>query len=289
MSFEFTDKEKLRVIYASLIGVKLDHISYYDLAVIIAWAIIYIIHLPLVIYMVAKHKYPPLASISPTMCVFYIGAMVWFVGDVLTNEMVHPVTRPLQNCVLTTIWLRSILGQALVFNVILYKATLCWFKHKYKRRVERSYRWAIIGTMVAYNLAVGVIITVLPADMTVKFVPVLDICQFTKAFKNTTMVLTWANWTASFGCVLGSNPRAHRDVQRLFVACIALLAALVLHTTIYYKKPMYPASLAWRITIVSADMAAALIAWWLVSGSVIYNSLRRPSQYLIEWYKENGI
>ncbi|KAI8320910.1 hypothetical protein GQ54DRAFT_199475 [Martensiomyces pterosporus] len=291
MSFEFSDEEKKRVIAASLFGINLDHIGYADLGVIIGWSAVHGLQLLALVYALWNRKYPPIrAKGIATMVLMYVAGVMWYVGDIATNEMVHPTNKFLSNCIIVTIWLRSILGQTMMFHVLALRCMSLYFKYKLKRRFKGLARNAASLILIAVPLSAGVIITVLPTARTVSYVRGAQICNFHKQFKETVVILTWiALGTLVLGsiaihrvpCIFGEN----REVQ---IACAALVSVIAFHTTLFYKKPLYPSSLAWRISAVSVDQVAILASWWAAMGVPLYHCLANRDEYLLEWLQREA-
>ncbi|KAJ2656560.1 hypothetical protein IWW48_004978 [Coemansia sp. RSA 1200] len=291
MSFEFTEKEKLRVALSSLVGTKLDPIGYTDLATILVCASVYLVQLAAVAYVVINRKYAPIRSLSPlSLAVMYAGSVVWFVGDVFTDDMAHPrgITT---NCIVTTVWLRMVLGQNVVFGVLLVHAVLAVLRYTFyigttHNSRRRWIQFMAIAAFAVYDIALAIVATLQPKDQTVRFVDVLDVCEFKQAFKDMGVVLAWLLWGASFliSAFVASKARcAHNEGRNLVAACMALSVALTFHTVVYYKKPMYPATLGWRIAAVCINQASCIVAWWIIAGRAIYGCLLYRDVYLAEW------
>ncbi|KAJ2613907.1 hypothetical protein EV177_002310 [Coemansia sp. RSA 1804] len=276
---------------SSLVGTQLDPIGYTDLATILVCASVYLIQLAAVAYVVVNRKYAPIRALCPlSLAVMYAGSVVWFVGDVFTDDMAHP-RGIATNCIVTTVWLRMVLGQNVVFGVLLVHAVLAMLRYTFHIDTTHSSRrrWIqFIATagFAACDIALAIVATLLPKDRTVRFVDVLDVCEFKQAFKNMGVVQAWLLWGASFliSALVASKARcAHNEGRNLVAACVALSAALTFHTVVYYRKPMYPATLGWRIAAVCINQTSCLVAWWIIAGRTIYGCILYRDVYLAEW------
>ncbi|KAJ2634828.1 hypothetical protein GGF40_003971 [Coemansia sp. RSA 1286] len=58
---------------------------------------------------------------------------------------------------------------------------------------------------------------------------------------------------------------------------------MVFHTVVFYRKPMYPATLAWRVAVVSVDQLAWFVAWWAIMGKSLYICAFRGDAWLDEY------
>ncbi|KAJ2455493.1 hypothetical protein EV183_000825 [Coemansia sp. RSA 2336] len=290
MSFEYTNTEKIRVFLASLAGVQLDHIGYADMATIIVWATVYGIQMLAVVYMLQNHRYRPIRSHQPLlMLLMYIASVLWFVGDITSNELVHLSSSPLNNCVFITVWLRSTLGQTLLTGILIFRSITLYVKYKWNRRLSAAMNLAVGGLLMASNVIPAIIITAMPTTKTIEYVPQLQVCDFNLQFKLAVVVLGWVTICNALGggMVLAVFTQcAHKEHREVIAASSILTAASILHTTVFYVKPRYAASLAWRVGIVSADQVAALAAWWVLVGRSLFNCMFRRQLYLIKWRTE---
>ncbi|KAJ2850203.1 hypothetical protein IWW36_002053 [Coemansia brasiliensis] len=293
MSFEYTNTEKIRVFLASLAGVHLDHIGYADMATIIVWATVYGIQMLAIFYMLKNRRYRPIRSHQPyLMLLMYISSVFWFVGDITTNELIHLSSSPLTNCVFITVWLRSTLGQSLLVGTLVLRSITLYVKYKWNRKLSASMNLAVGGLLMASNIVPAIIITVMPTIKTIKYVPKLQVCDFNPQFKLSVVVLGWV----TIGSALGSGIMlavfircAHKEHRGIIAASSILAAASALQTAVFYLKPRYAASLAWRIGIVSTDQVAVLGAWWALMGRSLFNCMFRKQPYLIKWRTEAKI
>ncbi|KAJ1800217.1 hypothetical protein LPJ59_001256 [Coemansia sp. RSA 2399] len=291
MSFAYTEREKVRVTFASLLGIQMDPIGYGDLTAIISCASMYLFQLAAVVYVVAYRKHRPIGALFPSsLAIMYAASVLWFVGDVFANNMAHP-NRITSNCIFTAVWLRTALGQVAIYGVMTFHTTLALLRYRFgtdmeDARTRRRIQLLVAGAIVACNMAVATITTLVPKSRTVKFVQVLDVCEFTPAFKNTGVIISWVAWAIPFLTsvyVFFKVACAHNEGRHLLAACLALAVALIFHTATYYIKPKYPTKLVWRVAVVCMDQAACLAAWWLVAGRAIYGCLLYRDAYLDDW------
>ncbi|KAJ1963509.1 hypothetical protein GGI12_002018 [Dipsacomyces acuminosporus] len=286
MSFEYTDGEKKRVFIASLFGTKLDPIGYADLGVIIGWSAVYFIQLLVVIYTLCNRNYLPIKHQGiKTPLLIFISGVSMFVGDVATSDMIHPTNKFLSNCVLVAIWLRSILGQTMILNVLSLKSISLYYKYKLRRKFNGIVRIIALLAVVWVPIGCGIIIFVLPDRMTVNFIPNMGICNFHEPFKITVTVLTWF----SLLCFMVSYSLIHnvnclfKENKRILVALLAFIAVITFHTILFFRKPLYAAGLAWRIAAVSINQVSVLVAWWSLMGETLYNCLTNRYRFLLKW------
>ncbi|KAJ2716806.1 hypothetical protein H4R19_000412 [Coemansia spiralis] len=287
MSFEYTEREKLRVSMASLFGVTYDPIGYSDLATVCAWAGIYAAQLVAVGYTLWHRNYPPLQTCRPVlMALFWAAGVLWFVGDITSNVMVHLSHAPLNNCMLLVIWMRSSLGQNMLFFLLLYRCTSLHFEYRLGRAMCALERLSVGAFLMVCDFLPSVISTVMPTVKTLTYIPGLEVCLFYEPFKVAMVTLTWVELGTLVAIVALLNATmncAHREHRRLAAACVPLVISACLHSVVFFRRPLYPSSLGWRIAVVSVEQASALCAWWLIMGPAVYNCMFRRRQHLLEW------
>ncbi|KAJ2384700.1 hypothetical protein GGI05_004920, partial [Coemansia sp. RSA 2603] len=212
MTFEYTDQEKLRVAMAGLLGVKLDPIGHTDLAVIALLAALHVLQLCATTYVLLHRRHARIRSRSPTLLALtHLAGIVYFIGDVATHEMVHPVG-VLKNCVLVIVWLRSVLGLMATYSLLTTHAAVVFFRYRRKSPQELG-TWAIVAfamLAMAANLAVGVTVSLLSKDRTVSFVPGAEVCQFHGGFKTAVVVLAWTCFMGLLVSCAAANMMAER-------------------------------------------------------------------------------
>ncbi|KAJ2832314.1 hypothetical protein FBU31_002102 [Coemansia sp. 'formosensis'] len=202
--------------------------------------------------------------------------------------MVHPTSKLLRNCVFTCVWMRSILGQMMVYGFLAVHCTGLRFKYdgRHKIRFNGLARYSLTAIVVLANLLVGIIITIVPKPMTITFFDGLDVCMFQDTFKNAVMVLSWATLGITIGVCVYLNFSVkcrHHEGTDLLVACFALAMASAFQTAVFYVKPRYPVNLGWRVAVVSLDQISLFVTWWAVVGRALYNCMVRKEAYLIDW------
>ncbi|KAJ1723912.1 hypothetical protein LPJ53_001765 [Coemansia erecta] len=279
MSFEFTDREKLRVALASVLGVKLDAIGHTDLAIIALLAALHLLQLIPTAYVLLNRRHPRIRSHSPVLLtLMHASGMLYFVGDVATHEMMHPVGL-LKNCIFVIVWLRAVLGLMATYSLLTTHATVVYFRNRSKDGAELG-AWAVAAFALlgmSVNFAIGVTVSLLSTDRTVSFVTGIEVCQFHSGFKDAVVVLAWVCFLGLLLACAAANMLAERgdgEARELARACTVLAAAMVLHTVVFYRMPRYPANLAWRAAVVCCDQAAWFAAWWLVMGPALARCMR---------------
>ncbi|KAJ2310639.1 hypothetical protein H4R23_002965 [Coemansia sp. Cherry 401B] len=291
MSFALTDKEKLRVALASLLGVHMDPIGASDLAVVVFWSTAHFVQLLAAAYMLAHTRYRPIGSQQPgVMLLVTLASCVWFVGDITANELVHPATPLLRDCVFTAVWLRSALGQTAVLALLSHRALCLFVKYGLRRHVPAAMTLASSALLLATTLTPAVIISVLPRTRTVEYVAGLEICNFDRRFKAAAVGLGWLALAGALAGALLVCVRvrcAHAEGARLLAGALLLGAANAMHTGVFYGRAEYAASRGWRAAVVCVDQAAAVGAWWLLMGRALVGCAWRRQQLLAEWTQES--
>ncbi|KAJ2787646.1 hypothetical protein GGI15_000534 [Coemansia interrupta] len=263
MSFEYTDREKLRVTLASVLGVHLDAIGHADLAVIAVIAALHILQLMPTAYVLLHRRHPSIRSRSPVLLALaHISGMLYFVGDVATHEMLHPVGL-LKTCIFVIVWLRAVLGLMATYSLLTTHAVTVYFRHRSKHSVELG-TWAVAAFAMlgmSVNLAIGVIVSLLSKDRTVSFVAGIEVCQFHGGFKNAVVALAWACFLGLLLACAAANMLAERgdgEAREVASACLVLAAAMVLHTEAHV--PGQPAVARGHCVLRPGGMVRRLVA-----------------------------
>ncbi|KAJ2821963.1 hypothetical protein IWW50_004422, partial [Coemansia erecta] len=262
MSFAYTEHEQKRVVLASLFGVHLDHIGYADMAVIIVWAVVFGVQLLAVLFTLKNHRYRPIHNQQPLlMALVYFTSVIWFVGDIATNNVIHLPTHLLQNCIFIVIWLRSSLGQTMALTLLLYRCIRLYFKYRLRRHFTPLVSAVFGSLLLATNIVPPIIMTILPTDQTVNYVPGLEICNFNPRFKDVVTVLTWlvfASLALACAVLFLSTKCTHNEHHQILVAWLGMAMANAFNTAVFYIKPRYPVSVAWRLCVVSMNQLSVL-------------------------------
>ncbi|KAJ2139221.1 hypothetical protein IW136_002912 [Coemansia sp. RSA 678] len=286
MSFEFTPQEQTRVQLAHLGGVQLDPIGHADLAVIAVLCSVYFVNFAAVAFLLWNRNYPPLKSKYPfLMAAIMISMFIYFLGDLVLKAHVHVRGRVLSNCMLFCVWMRVIFGAYMVsvLTTIRSYALFCIFLCNRAFRGKYACCAAAIATVLAI---VFVVVTyTMPGAQTVRYVPLIEMCSMSYAYRAVVQGLLWLVWiiNAAINFQLRNITSSFNESREMFVACAAVFTLLAFNTVILYTHPLYPTNMALRITETLCSHVIANFLWWFIMFRSIYNCAIRRDAYLAEW------
>ncbi|KAJ2487098.1 hypothetical protein EV174_000709, partial [Coemansia sp. RSA 2320] len=287
MSFAFTPAEQQRVTLAALGGIHLDPIGYVDLSTIIVLSTMYFIELIALCYQVYNRRYPPLRVKNvPLMCSLYVGAVIWFVGDISTGGLIHiSQTAALRNCKLTLIWLRACLGSYFVTAMFSLRCFSLYYVFCRGKAFTGRVVYLSLSVTVLALLLFGTIATVVPSELTTHYVEIFEICDANRNFIIAMLLICWLimAFTAVMSWRMRNIPFSFNERMEVFASFVLLIVVSTLNTVCLLAINVYPASLGWRTALVYANHVGASVAYWIIMGEATYNCIFNREKYLQYW------
>ncbi|KAJ1813706.1 hypothetical protein LPJ56_000564 [Coemansia sp. RSA 2599] len=203
--------------------------------------------------------------------------------------MVHPSSKLLQNCIFTTVWLRSICGQMPSYGILTLYTIGVYFRYRKAMRFQGIAWWSLALVLLGINVAIGVIVSLMPTSKTIEFIRGMEVCNFNLAFKDAMVSLTWSGLAGLLVAALVVNLMVickNGEAKEITLACFALVTSIVFHTAVFYRKPRYPASFAWRAAVVSVDQLGWFVAWWAVMGRSLYICAFRGDAWIADYARK---
>ncbi|KAJ1644979.1 hypothetical protein J3B02_000825 [Coemansia erecta] len=285
MSFEFTASEHKRIMLAKLAGIQLDYIGHADLAVIIILSIVYLTDFLAVAFILWHKSYAPLKSKYPILMSSCILAMfIWFLGDLVLKSHIH-VKGVFSNCMVFCVWMRVLFGTFLVSALISVRSYALFCVFRRNRAYKGKYVWYSGGLVVVVGLVFLLVTYVMPEENTVHYIPLVQMCNMSYAYRAIVQGLLWATWivNAVINYRLRNITSSFNESREMGVACISVFVLLTFNTVILYTYPLYPTRTALRVSETLLSHSIANFLWWFIMFRSIYNCATRRTEYLAEW------
>ncbi|KAJ2315552.1 hypothetical protein IWW52_004022 [Coemansia sp. RSA 2704] len=286
MSFSLTPEEQNRVELASLLGYKLDPISHKDLALIITISAVYAVDLLAVIFLLANRRYPPLKSKNPLlMAAAFVSCVFWFIGDLQINGHVHLRNSILTDCRGIGVWLRVLLGVCTVSSLIALRSYGLFrvFRQNLSYRGFGFYLPFLV--YCACTLVYGIVTQVLPARVTVEYMPMLDVCYCPKPFRAALYGYIWATWLiiALINWQIRNIKSSFNESREMAFSCLLVFAILTFSTALQFSRPEYPLDQTLRLLSTGMDHLGTNLVWWAIMGVPLFNCVFNHRKYLEQW------
>ncbi|KAJ2077626.1 hypothetical protein H4R24_005024 [Coemansia sp. RSA 988] len=216
----------------------------------------------------------------------YLSTLLWFIGNIPANGHVR-LLGAWSNCKLWIIWFR------VFFCFVFASMTIVRFY-----AVDRVFNqkkpftaWSSLvaaGAVIVLNVIYCLVNQLISGSLTVEFVPSLEVCNVTQAFRIAALTFQWVLWTG-VGILffrlrnIQSSFNEFRESMAIFAVIIALLVESTV-TNIHYKY--YILEKHRRIEKTVVDMAAANIVVWLFIGYPVFMCIFRRREYETRWLEK---
>ncbi|KAJ2764961.1 hypothetical protein IWQ56_004283 [Coemansia nantahalensis] len=290
LSFSVTPSEQRR---ASLIeavsGIHVDPRGRADAIMTIVIASIYVFDLAAVVYMFFNRNYPPIRCKSPILMTgVIVSSAIWFLGDLHINGHVPLGDTPWNNCKAFAIWMSALLGVYTLSSLIairifgLIRVFIVGQQFRGRGLYLALLLWA--GSMLLY----GLVVQFLPAEKTLFYVPLADMCNSTKGLQAAIFAVIGSNWLVvlALGWYARNIKSSFNEVLESAVGCFLIFLVLITSIVMHYSRPAFPLSAGYRIMVTCIDQSSTQIYWWIIMGVPLYNCLFRRERYLREWTRK---
>ncbi|KAJ2803754.1 hypothetical protein H4R21_001908 [Coemansia helicoidea] len=287
ISFSVTSSEQLRAsLVEALTGLHVDPRGRGDAIMIIFFTALYALDLVAVVYILYNRNYPPLRCKSPIlMAGIIVFAILWLVGDIQVNGHVPLLGTPWNSCRAFGFWISVVLGIC-TLTVLLALRTLGIMRVFIMGKPFRGL--GLYLPFVAYAIGIVIVAAVvqaLPAEKTMFYVEVADVCDCTKGLFAVVLALIWIAWivVAVLSWRVRTIKSSFNEAREAAIGCFIVFSVLTAATVMHYALPSYVLSLRHRIITTCIDHVATHIYWWMIMGVPIFNCLFRRERYLREW------
>ncbi|KAJ1892344.1 hypothetical protein LPJ66_006399 [Kickxella alabastrina] len=289
MYYDMTSDEKKRIELAAFSGLSVDPLGYVDFAVVLFYITTLLIGLIANIYIWFNRHYAPLkAKNIPLMTGIYFHCIFFFLGDVTLCGLVHVRGPVFGNCILMLVWFRSMLGNfslGALLTIRSYKFYCVFCRNKPMQGYRRTLPYLVYILIIAI---VGIISTLVPRRMTMVFLDSIEFCSVNENLVTTYCTMLWAVWVAytAMMWLLRNVRSSFNEFKEMAVSLSLLILCTVSNQALLYMVPHLPASLYWRVVLVTIDQLTANYMWWLVMFKPLYNCLFYRNTYLEEWQQK---
>ncbi|KAJ2719057.1 hypothetical protein GGI07_005441 [Coemansia sp. Benny D115] len=278
--------EQSRVKIAQNLGEQLDPRLWADMAMVIVISIIYAFNFLAVLFMLKNRKYPPIRSKGPiSMTILFLCSALWFVGDVQVNGHVKLAGSAFTSCLGFGFWVRILMGLCGLCAVFAVRTYSLYLVFKLNMQYKGPGFYIPIASYALSILAFGIVASVLKHEVSVEYIPGLDICNVAKPFKIAMFSYVWLSWgfIALVNWAIRNIKASFNESREMAVACITVLIVLVFQTCMMFIHPHYSLRRDLRIASTVLDHVCTNAIWWGVMAVPIYNCMFNRSKYLNAW------
>ncbi|KAJ1851454.1 hypothetical protein LPJ76_006078 [Coemansia sp. RSA 638] len=241
----------------------------------------------LLVFAWCNYNYRPIRAKNLTWTtLIYLSTVLWFLGNIPSNGHVR-IVGAWSNCKLWIIWFR-------VFFCYVF-ATMCIVRFYALDRVFNQKKpftvWSSLisgGAVIVLNVAYCLVNQLISGSLTIEYVPSLEVCNVTQAFRIAALTFMWIIWAA-----VGVLFFRLRNIQSTFnefyesIAIFAVIIGLLIEssiTNLYYIY--YILEKRRRIQKTVVDMAAANLVIWLFIGYPVFMCIFRREKYEQQWLEK---
>ncbi|KAJ2898634.1 hypothetical protein IWW38_001308 [Coemansia aciculifera] len=260
-----------------------------DIAMITLGAVLMFANTILLIYALLHHTYPPLrAKNLKLIAVLYFSMLIWYLGTIGTNYNLPGMFKFNDSCILFGSWFRILLGIFLYIHVHIVRLYI------YIRLFNQSKRVTIKVYVIGFSLyalfvlAYGLPTTILQNQLTVRYIPQLDICDYGEAFKNISFSLVWAGWiTILITTYLARNINSSfNEFREMLAICIISSISLTYLTVVHNVVDDYIVHRWARNTTTLFEYLTGQSPLFILLRVPVYNCLFRRTEYQREFFRK---
>ncbi|KAJ2778994.1 hypothetical protein H4R18_004268 [Coemansia javaensis] len=238
----------------------------------------------MVVYAWCNYSYRPIRAKNLTWTtLIYIATVLWFIGDIGTNQHVRMVG-VWANCKLWVIWFRILFCFVFASMTVVRLYALDRVFNQKKPFTTRSS--IVAGAIVVFfNGTFCLINQLLAPAKSAEYVPAIEACNITMTLRIVALAYQWVQWTACGFLIFRL-----RNIQSSFnefyqsIAIFAVIIGLLLETTIInLKYQFYVFSKARRIEKTVVDAVAGVLVVWLFIGYPVLMSIFNRREYEQKW------
>ncbi|KAI7833639.1 hypothetical protein BX661DRAFT_63633 [Kickxella alabastrina] len=286
ISFTVTESELQRQKANERASTPMDPRGKIDAIMMVVFASIYSFDFLTVLFLLWNRNYPPLKSKGPIiMTLIILISMIWFVGDLQGNGHLPLANTPLTNCKAFGFWMRILMGACTICALTAFRA------YGLYRVFFLNLPYHTVGLYLPFViyyaclLIYGVVCQVLKPEITVMYLPSIDICKYTRPFKMSLFVFMWLSWVAMMGVFwkIRNIKSSFNEGREMLISCGIIFGALLSATVMNVSRPLYPLSLSLRVITTVLNHFAANALWWIIMAVPMYNCMFNRQEYLNRW------
>ncbi|KAJ1726994.1 hypothetical protein LPJ61_004825, partial [Coemansia biformis] len=216
----------------------------------------------------------------------YISTVLWFIGNITTNQHVSLVG-VWSKCKLWVVWFR------VLFTFVFGSMTIVRFyalDRVFNQKKPFTARSSLIAgaIVIVANVAFCLVNQLISDDLTVGYIPMIEACNITMAFRIAAVSFQWVLWTACGFLIFRL-----RNIQSSFnefyesIAIFAVVIALLTETTVTNLRYEYFVfEKKRRIEKTVVDTVAGVLVVWLFVGYPIFMSIFNRREYEQRWLEK---
>ncbi|KAJ2795966.1 hypothetical protein H4R20_005698 [Coemansia guatemalensis] len=231
-----------------------------------------------------NYNYRPIRAKNLTWTtLIYLSALLWYIGNIACNGHVWLVG-DWSKCKVWVLWFRVLFTFVFAsLNIVRFFALDRVFNQK-KPFTTRS-NIVAFALVVVLNVTYCLVNHLISDSLTVEYVPSLEACNITMAFRIAALVFQWVLWTGVSVLIFRL-----RNIQSSFnefyesIAIFAVVIALLIESTvvnIHYQY--YVLERSRRIEKTVMDAAASNLIIWLIMAYPVVMCLFRRKSYERQW------
>ncbi|KAJ2796021.1 hypothetical protein H4R20_005679 [Coemansia guatemalensis] len=269
---------------SSLFGIDASNADHDDTVTLIVCACLFGLTAILLVYCWCNYNYRPIRAKNLVWTtLIYLSTVLWFIGDITTNQHVRLVG-VWSHCKVWILWFR------VLFTYVFASMTIVRFyalDRVFNQKKPFTARSSIISfaAVVVFNVTYCLVNQLISDSLTVGYVPSLEACNITMAFRIAALVVQWILWT---GC--GVLIFRLRNIQSSFnefyesIAIFAVIIGLLLETTVtnlHFEYYIFEKKRRIEKTVV--DVVAGTLVVWFFIGYPVFMSIFHRKEYEQMW------
>ncbi|KAJ2477475.1 hypothetical protein IWW56_004312 [Coemansia sp. RSA 2131] len=241
----------------------------------------------LLVYAWCNYNYRPIRAKNLTWTtLIYCATVLWFIGNLVTNNHVRLVG-VWSNCKLWILWFRVFFVYVFATMTIVRFYALDRVFNQKKPFTRRSS--LVSGAVViVFNVTYCLVNQLISNSLTVEYIPSLEACKITMAFRIAAVSVQWVLWGACGVLIfrlrnIQSSFNEFRESVAIFLVIIGLLTETSV-TNLHYQYYIFEKKRRTQKTYV--DVVASVLVIWLFIGFPVYKSIFDRRNYEQMWLEK---
>ncbi|KAI8320904.1 hypothetical protein GQ54DRAFT_298330 [Martensiomyces pterosporus] len=267
-----------------VLGITVDPIGKWDDFTIIAGSSLFGVTLLMLIYAWLNNSYAPIRAKNVRVTtLMYIGAVMWFVGDIATNGHVELVGA-WAICKLWCVWIRVCF--AYTFSAAAALRIYALYRVFILHRPYSGFSSYLPILIIFGCLLVFCVVSQVVSDsVTVMYVEEYEVCTYVWAFRGACLGLLWMIWllVLFFVVKIRNIHSSFNERYESFLICLLAFTAVTNTTLLHTIRPNYPLELRYRLANTWIDILVSNFCVWVVILYPCYQSVFHREAYLQTW------
>ncbi|KAI8319894.1 hypothetical protein GQ54DRAFT_299022 [Martensiomyces pterosporus] len=273
-----------RIQAAAAQGFELDPVGFLDTVTVIVGCVLYGATFLLIAYAWCNHKYQPIrAKNMPLATLMYICGVLWFLGDIPSNQHVNLVGT-WANCKAWNLWVRLLFGYLFSCCVLIRAYAL----HRVFVLRLPFRGWSLVMPIAGAVVCLAVYCLagqLVPSNVSIHFDSSVQLCVYSPAYQACSLALLWVIWAmiALYVYLIRNIQSSFNELhESLLIFLITLVSLLQTTITPAIHKPLV-AKIGVRMSSTWIDFINGNLTIWIVLVHPVYQSVFNRSAYLARW------